>query len=152
MRILVVNGPNLSRLGMREPAWYGRETLEQIMDRVRALAAERHVEVEDMQSDSEGELVAVIGRARERFDGVVINPAAYTHTSVALRDAIAACGLPVVEVHLTNTHRREPFRHASLTVPVCLGQVMGFGGTGYLLALEGLLRHLQTEKEKESNT
>jgi 3-dehydroquinate dehydratase-2 len=137
---------------MREPAWYGRETLEQIMDRVRALAAERHVEVEDMQSDSEGELVAVIGRARERFDGVVINPAAYTHTSVALRDAIAACGLPVVEVHLTNTHRREPFRHASLTVPVCLGQVMGFGGTGYLLALEGLLRHLQTEKEKESNT
>ena len=152
MRTLVVNGPNLSRLGMREPAWYGRETLEQIMDRVRALAAERHVEVEDMQSDSEGELVAVIGRARERFDGVVINPAAYTHTSVALRDAIAACGLPVVEVHLTNTHRREPFRHASLTVPVCLGQVMGFGGTGYLLALEGLLRHLQTEKEKESNT
>lgn len=152
MRILVVNGPNLSRLGMREPAWYGRETLEQIMDRVRAFAAERHVEVEDMQSDSEGELVAVIGRARERFDGVVINPAAYTHTSVALRDAIAACGLPVVEVHLTNTHRREPFRHASLTVPVCLGQVMGFGGTGYLLALEGLLRHLQTEKEKESNT
>ena len=108
MRILVVNGPNLSRLGMREPAWYGRETLEQIMDRVRAFAAERHVEVEDMQSDSEGELVAVIGRARERFDGVVINPAAYTHTSVRYGAQIAACGSPVVECHLTNTIGANP--------------------------------------------
>ncbi|MDX9867957.1 MAG: type II 3-dehydroquinate dehydratase [Kiritimatiellia bacterium] len=146
MRILVVNGPNLSRLGMREPALYGKETLAQIMDQMRVFASEHQVEIEDVQSDSEGELVTVIGRARERYDGLVINPAAYTHTSVALRDAIAACGLPAVEVHLTNTHRREPFRHASLTVPVCLGQVMGFGGGGYLLALQGLLRHLQTEK------
>jgi 3-dehydroquinate dehydratase-2 len=131
---------------MREPALYGKETLAQIMDQMRVFASEHQVEIEDVQSDSEGELVTVIGRARERYDGLVINPAAYTHTSVALRDAIAACGLPAVEVHLTNTHRREPFRHASLTVPVCLGQVMGFGGGGYLLALQGLLRHLQTEK------
>lgn len=150
MRILVVNGPNLKLLGTREPSIYGTETLESIVRRVTDYASEKGVRVESFQSDSEGELVGAIGCARGVFDGVVINPAAYTHTSVALRDAIAACGLPVVEVHLSNTHKRESFRHASLTAPVCVGQVMGFGGEGYVLALEGLLRHLSNAKKDTS--
>ena len=148
MMILVLNGPNLKLLGTREPTIYGRETLDSILARLSSFAAAKGVRVETFQSDVEGELVAAIGAARGVFDGMVINPAAYTHTSVALRDAIAASGLPTVEVHLSNTHKRETFRHESLTAPVCLGQVMGFGGTGYILALEGLLQHLETvEKE-----
>lgn len=144
--MLVVNGPNLKRLGSREPAIYGFETLSDIMQKMTAYAAEKGVHVETFQSDVEGELVAAIGAACGRYDGIVINPAAYTHTSVAIRDAIAACGVPAVEVHLSNTHKRDPFRHESLTVPVCVGQVMGFGGYGYLLALDGLLRHLESMK------
>lgn len=148
MNILIVNGPNLKLLGTREPSIYGSETLEQIVARAIAFGAERGVAVSAYQSDIEGELVAAIGAARGTADGIVINPAAYTHTSVALRDAIAACGLPVVEVHLSNTHRREAFRHTSLTAPVCVGQIMGFGGTGYLLALEGLIRHLKSAQKE----
>lgn len=144
MKILLVNGPNLRLLGTREPAIYGRETLDDIVSRVVAHAAEKGVSVDTFQSDVEGELVSVIGRSRGVYDGLVINPAAYTHTSVALRDAIAASGLPVVEVHLSNTYTREAFRHVSLTAPVCVGQVMGFGGTGYLLALDGLLQFIET--------
>lgn len=150
MKILTVNGPNLNRLGTREPAIYGYETLSDIMQKMTAHAVEKKVQLETFQSDVEGELAAAIGAAYGRYNGIIINPAAYTHTSVAIRDAIAACGLPVVEVHLSNTHRREPFRHESLTVPVCVGQVMGFGGYGYLLALDGLLRHLETTMERES--
>ncbi len=148
MNMLVVNGPNLKRLGTREPAIYGFETLSDIMQKVTAYAAEKGVHVETFQSDVEGELVAVIGAACGRYDGIVINPAAYTHTSVAIRDAIAACGLPAVEVHLSNTHKRDPFRHESLTAPVCVGQVMGFGGYGYLLAVDGLLRYVETMKRE----
>lgn len=144
MKILLVNGPNLKLLGTREPAIYGHETLESIVTRVAAHAAERGAEVEAFQSDVEGELVDAIGKARGVFDGIIINPAAYTHTSVALRDAIAASGLPTVEVHLSNTHKREGFRHHSLTAPVCIGQVMGFGDNGYFLALDGLLQFLET--------
>jgi 3-dehydroquinate dehydratase-2 len=97
----------------------------------------------DRSERVEGALVEAIGAARGVYDGIVINPAAYTHTSVAVRDALAACGLPAVEVHLSNTHKREAFRHRSLTVPACVGQIMGFGGFGYVLALEGLLQHIE---------
>lgn len=148
MKILLVNGPNLKALGTREPSIYGRETLDSIVRRVIAYASLKGVTVESFQSDVEGELVAAIGAARGVFDGIVINPAAYTHTSVALRDALAACGLPAVEVHLSNTHKRESFRHESLTAPVCVGQVMGFGGAGYVLALEGLLQQLATAQQE----
>jgi len=102
------------------------------------------VTLDAFQSDIEGEIVAAIGAARGVYNGILVNPAAYTHTSVAVRDAIAACGLPAVEVHLSNTHAREGFRHNSLTAPVCVGQVMGFGGASYLLALDGLLHVLNT--------
>jgi 3-dehydroquinate dehydratase-2 len=146
MKILLVNGPNLKLLGTREPSVYGHETLESIVKRVAAHAASKGVEVEAFQSDVEGELVAAVGKARGAFDGILINPAAYTHTSVALRDAIAACGLPAVEVHLSNTHKREGFRHGSLTAAVCAGQVMGFGGNGYLLALDGLLQVIEIHR------
>ncbi|MEI7899199.1 MAG: type II 3-dehydroquinate dehydratase [bacterium] len=142
MKILLVNGPNLKLLGRREPSVYGRETLDSIVAQVKAYAEENGVCVDAVQSDDEGTLVKVVGAAQGVYDGIVINPAAYTHTSVALRDAIAACGVPTVEVHLSNTHKREAFRHESLTVPVCVGQVMGFGGAGYRLALEGLLQYL----------
>ena len=107
-----------------------------------SVAAELGVTLACFQSDVEGELVQQIGSAGTSFDGIVINPAAYTHTSVAIRDAISACGLPVVEVHLSNTHARESFRHESLTAPVCVGQIMGFGPSGYEWALRALLRHL----------
>ena len=141
----MVNGPNLSLLGTREPAIYGSETLADVLALVRRHAETRGVEIADVQSDQEGELVHALVMARGRFDGIILNPAAYTHTSVALRDAIAACGVPVVEVHLSNTARREPFRHASLSAAVCTGQIMGFGGYGYVLALEALLRVLRRE-------
>jgi len=145
MKILLVNGPNLKLLGTREPSIYGTETLGQIVERTAAYAAAKGVQVDAVQSDVEGELVQAIGAARGVYDSIIINPAAYTHTSVALRDAIAACGLPVVEVHLSNTHRREAFRHVSLTAPVCVGQIMGFGAAGYLLALDALLNVMKTK-------
>lgn len=144
MKILLVNGPNLKLLGTREPSVYGYETLDCIVRKVTAYAEKAGVVLEAFQSDSEGELVAAVGASQGVFEGIVINPAAFTHTSVALRDAIAACGVPTVEIHLSNTHKREVFRHVSLTAPVCIGQIMGFGGDGYVLALEGLLQHLKT--------
>lgn len=142
MKILVINGPNLNLLGKREPEIYGSETLADIDGAVIAAAAEIGVEVDTYQSNEEGLLVTEIGSAVGNYDGIIINPAAYTHTSVALRDAIKACGLPVVEVHLSNTHSREEFRHNSLTAPVCVAQIMGFGGQGYILALKGLVEKL----------
>lgn len=143
MKILVLNGPNLHLLGRREPGIYGREDLERIIARVCERAAQLGVEIEAFQSNEEGALVTRIGEAPGRFDGIVFNPAAYTHTSVALRDALLAAGVPCVEVHLSNTHAREEFRHRSLTAPACVGQIMGFGGQGYVLALEGLVEHLR---------
>jgi 3-dehydroquinate dehydratase-2 len=142
MKILLVNGPNLKLLGTREPAIYGTDTLADIVARVKEAARGRGAVVDAFQSDVEGELVAALGAARGAYDGVIINPAAYTHTSVALRDAIGACGVPTVEVHLSNTHRREAFRHSSLTAGACVGQIMGFGGHGYVLALDALVNHL----------
>lgn len=146
MKILLVNGPNLKLLGTREPGIYGAETLADIVSRVTCYARTKEAEVAALQSDSEGALVEIVGSARGVYDGIIMNPAAYTHTSVTIRDAIAACGVPVIEVHLSNTHKRETFRHTSLTASVCVGQIMGFGGYGYVLAVEALLNHLGQNK------
>ena len=137
-KILVLNGPNLALLGTREPEIYGRTTLADIVALVTAAACEKGIAVDAFQSDVEGELVAAIGRARGVYDGIILNPAAYTHTSVALHDAIKASGVPTVEVHLSNVYAREGCRHESLTAGVCAGQICGFGPTGYVLALEAL--------------
>lgn len=148
MKILVVNGPNLGLLGTREPHLYGRDTLAQVMTRLREEGIALGVEVDDVQSDIEGELVTAVGRARGRYDGIVMNPAALTHTSLALRDAIQASGLPCVEVHLSNTHAREPFRHVSFTAPACIGQIMGFGPGSYSLGLRALVEYLNRKDSK----
>jgi len=136
MRILYLNGPNLNLLGTREPEKYGRTTLAEIEGRVRQRATELKVEVEFRQSNLEGELVDWIQQAKGQFDSIILNAAAYTHTSIALRDAIAAIQVPTIEIHLSNVHAREEFRHKSLIAPVCRGQITGFGPTSYLLALD----------------
>lgn len=148
-RILVLHGPNLNLLGEREPETYGRDTLEQIDARLVALGQELHATVECRQSNDEGELVTWVQQARDAFDGLVMNPAAYTHTSVALRDALAAVELPCVEVHLSNVHGREPFRQKSLTAPVCIGVVTGFGSNGYALGLRALIDYLCESGKRE---
>lgn len=140
MKILVLNGPNLNLLGKREPEHYGSETLDSILEQLRKAASEHGDEILDFQSNVEGELVSRLQQAMGVVDAVIFNPAAYTHTSIALRDAIKASDLPVVEVHLSNTHSREAFRQTSLTAAVCLGQIQGFGAHGYLMAYEGLRR------------
>ncbi len=142
MKILMLNGPNLGLLGRREPDLYGKQTLEEIVRSVVEHGRKRGASLEAFQSDHEGELVARIGAAMGHCDGIIINPAAYTHTSIAIRDAIAATGLPAVEVHLSNVYRRETFRQTSLTAPVCIGQIAGFGGFGYLLAVDALIQHV----------
>ena len=138
MKILVIHGPNLDLLGRREPEVYGHTTLEDIDRRLVELARELGVEITVRQLAGEGEIVQAIGQTHGRFDAILINPAAYTHTSVAIRDAIAGVGLPTVEVHLSNTAAREEFRHRSLTAPVTVGQIIGFGANSYLLGLRAL--------------
>ena len=135
MKILCLNGPNLNQLGQREPAVYGRTTLAEIEANVRKRAAQLGATVEFRQSNLEGELVSWIQEARDRFDVIALNAAAYTHTSLAMRDAIAAVGIPTIEVHLSNVHAREKFRHKSLIAPVCVGQIAGFGANSYVLAI-----------------
>jgi 3-dehydroquinate dehydratase II len=143
VRVLVLSGPNLHRLGKRQPEIYGHQTLEQIHQRIAVEAAELGVAVECRQSNHEGELVDWVGSAAEQgFAGIVINPGAYTHTSYALYDAILAAGVPSVEVHLSNPEAREEFRRRSRTAAACVGKVAGFGDGSYLLGLRGLLLKL----------
>ena len=138
----MLNGPNLNLLGTRETDVYGTATLESILAGIREVASEHGVEVYDIQSNSEGELIDALQEARTRADGVIFNPGAYTHYSIALRDAVASISVPVVETHLSNVHAREEFRHTSVVGAVCLGVVAGFGADSYLVAFEALRRHL----------
>lgn len=139
MKILFLNGPNLNLLGLREPDVYGRTTLADIEAEVRKRADKLGAEVEFRQSNLEGELVGWIQQAKGKFTAIVLNAAAYTHTSVALRDAISAAGVPTIEIHLSNIHAREEFRHRSLIAAVCRGQICGFGAFSYVLGLEAVV-------------
>ncbi|MBQ4560910.1 MAG: type II 3-dehydroquinate dehydratase [Clostridia bacterium] len=139
-KILVINGPNINMLGKREPGIYGAETMESVNDRLAKEAAELGCEIEFYQSNIEGEIVTRIQQTRDVCDGIIINPAAYTHTSVAIRDALSAVDTPAIEVHISNIHKREEFRHKSLTAPACMGQICGLGTDGYILALYKLVK------------
>ncbi len=138
-KILVIHGPNLQFLGQREPAIYGRVTLSQVNDELKKIAKKRKVSLKIIQSTHEGEIVDLIGKAKNKYDALLINPAAYTHTSVAIRDALLASGILTVEVHLSNIYSREEFRQKSLISPVVKGTIMGFSSKSYSLGLEALI-------------
>lgn len=146
MRILFLNGPNLNLLGKREPDIYGALTLADIEAKVRQKADKQGAQIEFRQSNLEGQLVTWIQEAKNKFDAIVLNAAAYTHTSIALRDALAAVGIPTIEVHLSNVHAREEFRKTSLIAPVCRGVIAGFGWQSYILALEAAINVNETKK------
>jgi 3-dehydroquinate dehydratase-2 len=147
LRILVLHGPNLNLLGRREPQIYGSQTLADIDAALRSLGHELNCEVECLQSNHEGALVDAIHGAMDRVDGLVINAGAYTHTSVAIRDAVAGTGLPAVEVHLSNIHKREEFRHHSYLAPVVIGQICGFGADSYSLGLGAIANWLRRNRK-----
>ena len=138
-KILVIHGPNLDQLGQREPKVYGKVTLKEINAKLKLLASKQKVKLTIKQSNHEGEIVDLISKAKTKYQAILINPAAYTHTSVAIRDAIAASGILTVEVHLSNIHSREEFRHKSLISPVAKGTILGFGENSYFLGLEAIL-------------
>ncbi|MFJ7933755.1 type II 3-dehydroquinate dehydratase [Sporosarcina sp. NPDC096371] len=140
MKLLILNGPNLNRLGKREPGIYGAETLEDIERRLDSLAEQHGVELAFFQSNIEGALIDKIHEAEDiGLDGIVFNPGAFTHYSIALRDAVASIQVPVIEIHISNIHSREPFRQTSVIAPVCIGQLSGFGTDGYELAFQAFL-------------
>jgi 3-dehydroquinate dehydratase-2 len=141
-KVLLIHGPNLNLLGQREPEIYGKVTIDEINQDVKDAALQENLSLEAMQSNHEGEIVDAIGKAKDNFDGIIINPAAYTHTSVAIRDAISAAGIPTIEVHLSNIYSREEFRHTSLVAPVALGQISGFGKHSYILAVKAIAKIL----------
>ena len=147
MKILILNGPNLGLLGKREPDVYGQVTLDDIINKVKAMADQLGVEIESLQSNEEGVLVTAVGESPGRCDGLMLNPAAYTHTSVALRDALQACCVPCIEVHLSNVYAREEFRHTSLTAAACIGQITGFGWMSYVLGLEAMVEYLRAKQK-----
>jgi len=152
LKILVIHGPNLHLLGERTPEVYGAADLNAINRDLKAIAAKRGARLEILQSNHEGEIVETIGTAKGRYDALVINPAAYTHTSVAIRDAIEAAGVPAIEVHLSNIYAREAFRQTSLITPVCRGQVCGFGPLSYRLGLEAALTLATAEPRARGRT
>jgi 3-dehydroquinate dehydratase-2 len=147
MKIAVVHGPNLRLLGRREPHVYGSATLDEINRDLRALAEDLGVEIDFYQSNHEGEILDYLEEASRRVQGILINPAGLTHTSVSLRDGLAGVGLPMVEVHLSNPSAREGFRHHSFVAPIAVGTVAGFGKNSYLFGLRGLVAHLKTPAE-----
>ena len=148
MKILIINGPNINLLGTREPEIYGALTMDNINDSLFDYAKTLGVEIETFQSNVEGEIVDKIQQSKKDCAGIVINPAAYTHTSVAIRDAIVAVNMPAVEVHISNIHSREEFRKNSFIAPVCIGQISGFGADSYRLGLKGLVDFLNNNIEK----
>ena len=148
-RFLVIHGPNLNLVGIREPGIYGAMGIQEINQRIAQRAEELGVDCEIWQSNHEGEIVDKLQQARGTYDGVVLNAGAYTHYSIAIRDAIAAICLPVVEVHISNVHAREEFRHRSVIAPVCLGGIFGLGWRGYLLALEALTAEIDERRMEQ---
>jgi len=151
-KILVIHGPNLDLLGRRQPEIYGTFSLEEINRQLKKLAEKENIEIEFLQSNHEGEIVDAIGTAAGKFAAILINPAAYTHTSVAIRDAIGAVDLPAVEVHLSNIYAREEFRHTSLIAPVARGQICGFGIDSYLLGLQAAIRLVKRSPDLRSDS
>ena len=149
MKILVINGVNMNMLGIREPEKYGSMTLEDLEKELYAYSFELGIDIETYQSNHEGEIVEKIHSAKDIYDGIVINAGAYTHTSIAIRDAIASVGLPTVEIHMTNIYKREDFRHNSFIAPVCIGQISGFGSNSYKLGLNGLVNYLSLTNKRD---
>lgn len=142
MKLLIINGPNLNMLGIREPEKYGNTTFVELEKDLYAYSFELNVDIESFQSNHEGEIIDKIQQSLGNFDGIVINPGAYAHTSIAIRDAISSVNLPTVEVHMTNIHAREEFRQNSYITPVCIGQISGFGINVYKLGLKALCEYL----------
>jgi 3-dehydroquinate dehydratase-2 len=150
-KILVIHGPNLNMLGTREPEIYGHETLADIDTALKERGEQLGLHIETFQSNHEGKIVDKIQQARDTFDGIIINPAAYTHTSIAIRDALSMLNIPVVEIHLSNINKREAFRHKSLIADIVAARISGFGPRGYLLALNGLAHMLSNESPESGN-
>ena len=148
MRILIINGVNLNMLGFREAEQYGTITLKELEKELHAYSFKLGIDIETFQSNIEGEIVERIQQAREHFDGIVLNAGAYTHTSIAIRDAITSASMPTVEVHMSNIYKREDFRHKSLIAPVCVGQISGFKAESYKLGLKGLVNYLTNKENK----
>ena len=145
MKVLIINGVNMNMLGLREPEKYGSMTLRQLEKELYAYSFELNIDIETFQSNSEGEIVEKIHNAKDSFDGIIINAGAYTHTSIAIRDAISAIAIPCIEIHMTNIYKREEFRHHSYIAPVCIGQISGFGADSYKLGLKAIVDFLRSD-------